>query len=196
MLGKLTQTLGLTKPSLMSAAKFGAGGAAAIVGSELLQSRVLVQNGVPMVPTNWAPAVSAAVGIVGGALALKFLKSKELASGIVAGGVGIAIANVVHRFTSPAADLTAKSADAAEASGAPAQQTSGFGFGRAFARGLGGMAGLGRVVPDAMLFGVGTPDTSAARMLAGATVAIEEQGPMAGATVQFEDSGNMASSFH
>lgn len=199
-LGTLTaplSKLGLNKAGLMDALKLGIGATAGITGTDLLLSRVLVKDGVPMIPSKWAPAAIAVGGIVGGALAKRFRLGDKIATGIVAGTVGVAISEIIKRFTAPAAAATNASAEAAEMSGYGAQAIAGFGSGRAFAGGLGGFAGLsgGR---GGQVYGVGTPDMSANRMFSGATVAIEDtnRGPMAGATVEYEDASSLAGIFN
>lgn len=185
------KTVGLTKAGIMEALKLGAGATVGIVGSDLVLSRLLVKDGAPIIPVKWAPAAIALSGIMGGALARKFVGA-QIATGIVAGTVGLAISEVIKRFTAPAAAATNAAAASAEVSGYGAQTLAGFGAGRAFAPGLGGFAGLGRYsagVGEHSLYGVGTPDMSANRMFNGATVAIEDSNQMNGATVQYEDNG-------
>ena len=93
------------------------------------------------------------------------------------------IACVTRRSSDKLATLVAE----IEAAGGQAESVAGFGLGRAFAPSMRAMAGLGRVAADpTMLFGVGTPDMSASRMFNGATVAVEEGGPMSGASVSIE----------
>lgn len=173
------------KETLMSAAKLGAGAAGGILAANFLMSRVLVKDGVPLVPVKWSPLAMAALGIVGSGVARRFVGEK-VAVGVVAGTVGAAVTEMVMRFTSPAAAAQANAAEASEMSGYGPQFGS-LGNGRAFARGLSGFSGLGALpAGNSQVYGVGTPDMSAARMFGGATVAIEETG-LRGATVQIEE---------
>ena len=190
-LGNIASMVGLTKGSLMEYVKLGAGAAAGITLTDLALSRVLVRDGAPIVPVQWSPAAIAVLSVIGGNIVAKKVDAK-VGTGMIAGGVGLAIAEVVKRFTAPAATATNAAAASAEVSGYGAQTLAGFGAGRAFAPGLGGFAGLGAVSRGGngqMLFGVGTPDMSANRMFNGATVAIEDSNQMNGATVQYEDAG-------
>lgn len=189
-LSGIAATVGLQKSNLMRAAKLGVGAALGITVADLLQSKVLVKNGAPMVPTTWAPAFNALFGIMGGALVAKKV-SNEVGLGMAAGGVGIGISALVGQMMSKTMATSAAAAASAETAGSAPQAVSGFGLGRAFADGMGSLAGLGRVAHDpAMLFGVGTPDMSAAGMFAGATTAIEDgSGRLHGKTIAFEESG-------
>lgn len=193
-LGTITSAVGLNKASLKDALKMGAGSVAAITLSDLAQSRLLVRNGVPMVPMKFSPLFTAAFGIVLGGLAKKRGYSR-IGDGMVAGGVGVGIAALIAKYTSPVMAASQAAAAAGEAGGMDAQAVAGFGFGRAYARGLGGLSGVGAAASDPnMLFGIGTPDMSGARMFNGATVAVEEQGLLSGATVAIENPNAFASS--
>jgi len=191
----LLSKLGLTKSNIVDVAKLGGGAALGITSADLLQSRVLVKNGVPMIPPNYGPWFNIAYGIVTGGLAAKFLGSR-IGLGWAAGAAGVGISALIASFISPPVAASAAAATAAESTGDQANAVQGFGFGRAFAPSLAGLAGLGRVRRSGgtspLLFGVGTPDMSAARMFSGATVAIEPTGPMAGATVAIEPAGGLA----
>ncbi len=145
-----------------------------------------------MVPSAWSPLFSACFGIaVGGLVRSKYA---AIGTGFIAGGVGIGMAALIAKYTSPAASASMQTAAAAEAQGAEAQAMAGFGLGRAFAPGLGGLGSLGqaRIQDSSMLFGVGTPDMSASRMFNGATVSVEEGGQMSGASVSIETPSNFA----
>jgi hypothetical protein len=193
-LGDLVSAVVPTKSSLKDALKLGAGAAAAVTLSDLAQNKLLVSNGRPLVPMAWAPVFTAAFGIVAGGIVAKKW-SGELGKGMVAGGVGVGMAALIAKYTSPMTAATVAAGSTAENAGAPPQAVSGFGFGRAYAsgaRGLSGLAGiaggsgLGRLPQNpAMLFGVGTPDMRAARAFNGATVAIEQPG-LSGATVAIQ----------
>lgn len=187
-LGSLVSAVVPSKSSLKDALKLGAGAAAAVTLADLAQNKLLVKGGVPMVPVSWAPVFTAAFGIVaGGIVGRKW--SADIGKGMVAGGVGVGIAALVAKYTSPMTAASAASAEAAENAGMGPQAVAGLGFGRTYARGtrgLAGLSGLGRMPQDpSMLFGVGTPDMRAARAFNGATVAIEQPG-LAGATVAIQ----------
>lgn len=189
-LGSLVSAVVPSKSSLKDALKLGAGAAAAVTLADLAQNKLLVKGGVPMVPVSWAPVFTAAFGIVaGGIVSRKW--SGEVGKGMVAGGVGVGIAALIAKYTSPMTAASAASAEAAEDAGMGPQAVAGLGFGRTYARGtrgLAGLSGLGRSrMPQdpSMLFGVGTPDMRAARAFNGATVAIEQPG-LAGATVAIQ----------
>lgn len=197
-LGTITSTLGLQKSNLMRAVKLGIGATLAITIGDLLQSRVLVRNGVSMIPPQWAPVFHALFGIMGGAVAAKKLSS-EIGTGMVAGGVGIGVSALVGQVLSRTMGASSGAAIAAESAGSAPQAIAGFGLGRAFAPSMRSLAGLGYPrsnvnEPDA-LFGVGTPDMSGARMFNGATTAIEPSGGMSGAAVAIEPSRHFASAF-
>ncbi len=196
-LGNITATVGLTKSNLMTAAKLGAGATIAITLGDLIQSRLLVQNGAPIIPTKWAPLVHAAFGIMGGALVGKKF-SAAVGTGMAAGGVGLALSSVIGQVMSGSMAASSAAATVAENAGSAPQAVAGFGLGRAFAPSMRSLAGLSRTVKDpSLLFGVGTPDMSAAGMFNGATVAIEQGGRgLRGATVGIEQSaGRFASAF-
>ncbi len=181
-LGTLTKLVP-NKSAIKTGLALGVGAGVGIVGLDLLQSKILVRNGAPMIPTQWSAAFSALAALVlGGVVQSKY---KTIGTGLIAGGVGIGIAGLIAKYTSPAVAVTASAAASAEDQGAAAQGMAGFGFGRAFASGLGGL-GQARIEDSSMLFGVGTPDMSASRMFNGATVAVEEGGPMSGASVAIE----------
>lgn len=202
-LGNVASMVGLNKRSLMEFIKLGAGAAGAVTVTDLALSRLLVKDGRPIIPIAWSPAAIAVMSIIGGGI-IKRKVDDDVGTGAIAGGVGLALAELIKRFTAPAmsaaAAATTTAAETAELQGYGAQTLAGFGAGRAFAPGLGGFSGLGRVHCGSSapaLFGVGTPDMSANRMFNGATVAMEDSdGPMAGATVQYEDSEAFAGTFN
>ena len=188
----LVKMLVPTKANLKEAFKLGLGAAAGITITDLLLSRVLVRNGSPMVPVKWSPlAIPVGAWLLSRA-ALKLKLGPSVADGMLAGGVGVGMSALLARFTSPAMAVTTESASMTEEGGGPVSGTAGFGLGRAFAPGLGAMRTTRR--SGSALYGVGTPDMRAAKMLNGATVAIEDAG-LRGATVAFEDAGNFAASF-
>ena len=195
-LGNITATLGLQKSNLMTAAKLGLGAAGGITGSDLIQSRLLVKDGKPMIPTKWAPLFHVLFGIAAGTIIRKKV-GNEIGLGVMAGGVGIGISALLGMVLSRTMAASVSAGAAAESAGAEGQAVSGFGLGRAFAPGARALAGLGRVSHQdpTMLFGVGTPDMSAAGMFSGATTAIEESSGFSGATVAMENSPNFAAAF-
>lgn len=194
-LGSIVSAVTPSKSNLKDWLALGGGSAAAVTLADLAQNKLLVSNGVPMIPISMAPFFSMAFGIVAGGIA-KRQGYANIGNGMIAGGVGVGIAALVAKFTSPTTAASAAAAGAAEASGAPAQAVSGFGFGRTYARGLRGLSGLGalpgtRQPNPNMLFGVGTPDMRAARAFGNANVAIEQPG-LAGASVAFQSPSQFA----
>lgn len=188
--------LGDLKDSLMDYLELGGGAAGAILLTDLIQSKVLVRNGQPIIPVQYAPWATALMAIVGGEYLRRHVR-RDLGSGAIAGGVGVAVSALVAKFASPAVAATSASASASEGAGTGPAATAGFGFGRAFAGSLGAFSGLGyaRMPNRELLYGVGS-DVGAARMFNGATVQFEEQGgAMAGATVQFEDQSAQVAGF-
>lgn len=185
-LGAITRMVGLSKSNLVKAAKMGVGATAAITLSDLLQSRVLVKDGRPLIPMGWAPAVTAVFGFVGGNI-VSAQVDDSVGEGMVAGGVGVAVSALIARFMSPAVSVSEKAGAMTEDAGGAPQATAGFGFGRAFAPSLGAMAGLSGGGRGPQVYGVGTPDMSAMGMFAGANVAIEEKGLLSGANVAIEE---------
>lgn len=182
------------KDTVKDAAFLGGGAAAGIFGVDFLMSKVLVSNGTPLVPVKWSPLAGAALGVVAG-MFLRKKVNEDFGLGVVAGTVGLALSSYAGQLISPTMAAATAQASAAEASGAGTAATSGFGFGRALAGiGLrGGGFGAVRQVPQReLLFGVGTPDMSAAGMFGGANVAIEESGQIHGASVAFEESSPLA----
>lgn len=196
-LGNITATLGLQKSNLMTAAKLGAGAAAGITLGDLLQSRILIRNGTPMVPIRWAPLFHALFGIVGGTIVRKQI-GNDYGIGMMAGGVGIAASALLGQVLSRTMGASASTAQVTEDAGGGAQSGIGFGLGRAFAPSMQALGGLGRTRTTndpTLLFGVGTPDMSGAGLFNGATVAIENSNSLNGATVAIENSGGFASTF-
>lgn len=183
-----------SKSDFKDAFKLGLGAAGAITLTDLLLSRALVRNGAPMIPVAWNPLAIPVGAWILSRIAIKLKLGNMVADGMIAGGVGVGMSALLARFTSPAMAASTASAAVTEDQGGGVQGVQGFGFGRAFAPGVAGFAGLGamRSRRGASLYGVGTPDMSAARMLSGATVAIEDGG-LRGATVAYEDSSNFAS---
>lgn len=179
------------KSDVKDALKLGLGAAGAITVTDLLLSRALVRNGAPMIPMAWNPLAIPVGAWLLSRLAIKFKLGNMVADGMIAGGVGVGMSALLARFTSPAMAASAASAAVVEDEGGGMQGVQGFGFGRAFAPGMGGLGAM-RSRRGASLYGVGTPDMSAARMLSGATVSIEDGG-LRGATVAYEDTGNFAS---
>ena len=193
-LGLVSMVKGLvpSKANVKDAFKLGLGAAGAITVTDLLLSRALVRNGVPMIPVAWNPLAIPVGAWLLSRLALKLKLGGTIADGMLAGGVGVGMSALLAKFTSPAMAASAASAQMTEDSGGGMQGVQGFGFGRAFASGVAGLGRLGAVRRGASLYGVGTPDMRAARMLSGATVAIEDAG-LRGATVAYEDNSNFAS---
>lgn len=179
-----------SKANLKEALKLGAGAAGAITVTDLMLSRLLVRNGAPLVPVKWSPLAIPVGAWLLSRLATRFGFGGAWADGMVAGGVGVGISALLARFTAPAMAASTESAAMAEESGYGAQGVQGFGLGRAFAPGLGRVGRVGRA-RGAALYGVGTPDMRASKMLGGATVAIED-GSLRGATVAFEDTRGFA----
>lgn len=176
-LGSLTSMLGLSKSNLMEAAKLGLGAAAFPFVYGMLQSLLL----------KWSAtfaqkgAAEYALRIVAG-LALGQVGRKYLGTSVGDGMMASAVGSVATDLLAPMVNRSAAAANAAinaseQATGVP--QMSGVNpLGR-------GLAGLGAMQNDSLLFGVGTPDLSGASMFNGATVAIE-QGGLSGATVAVE----------
>ena len=170
-LGNLPATVGLTKSNLMHSAKLGVGAAAGITLTNLLLSKVLVKDGQPLVPIQWSPLAVALGGIALGALTKKFGSkflrgtAEDLGDGMIAGTVGSAVFSYVEKYTAPAAAAAQTTNKLAEDAGMGPQAGTA-GVGRAFAPGLQGT-----------------------KQLAGATVQMEDVGPMSGAAVQFEEVG-------
>mgnify|MGYP001594861794 CR=1 FL=1 len=188
-LGTIQATLGLQKSNLMTAAKLGVGAAAGITLGDLLQSQVLVKNGVPIVPVRWAPLFHALFGIAGGTIVRKKI-GNDYGIGMMAGGVGIAMSALLGMVLSRTMSASGSAAAMTEDAGGGAQAGVGFGLGRAFAGSMRSLSGLGRTTSDpTLLFGVGTPDMSGAGLFNGATVAIEQSNGLQGATVAIEPSG-------
>ena len=177
MLGKLGNFVDTLKDNAMDYAKLGVGATLGIIATDLLMSKVLVKGGVPLVPDKWSGLAVAVLGVVGGEYVKRF--DKDLGTGMIAGTVGVAASSLAAKLIGPAV-------------GAPAAEsaaTSGFGNGRVFA-GFGYSGGRAALPSGQSVYGIGTPDMSAAQMFNGATVAFEENGgAMAGATVQIEESG-------
>jgi hypothetical protein len=167
------------KETLVSAAKLGAGAAVGITVANLLLTKVLVRNGVPVVPATWTPLATAVGGVVLGGLAKQFVGDK-VATGVVAGTVGLALSQMIARFTSAApAEVVA----AAQQDSSMDSMSGLSGLGR---RGFSSLGALG--AGASQVYGVGTPDMSAARMFSGTTVGIEETGnPLGNATVEITE---------
>ena len=159
------------------------------MSSELLQSKVLVRYGFPIIGVKWAPAATALIGVIGGTLVKRKFHYPNLGTGMIAAGVAVGISSVIAMVLSRTVGASTAAATAAENSGMGPQAVAGFGFGRVFA---GGLRGLGRVPGQRMLFGAGTPNMAGARMFNGATVAIEQPGLLSGATVAIEPSNRFA----
>lgn len=176
-LGSLTSMLGLSKSNLMEAAKLGAGAAAFPFVYGMIQSLLL----------RWSPTFAQkgyaeyALRVVAG-LALGQVGRKYLGASVGDGMMASAVGSVATDLLAPMVNRSAAAANAAinaseQATGVP--QMSGVNpLGR-------GLAGLGAMQNDSLLFGVGTPDLSGAQMFNGATVAIESAG-LSGATVAVE----------
>lgn len=186
-LGSLIDKAGLTKSNLMHGLKLGAGAAAFPFGYGLVQSQLLLKAS----PTTFAQgspaeyASRAILGVASGAILGKMV-GREVGDGMVASAVGSVIKDLIAPLFNPAAAAAQNAVRAAESSGQ--DQMSGVNpLGR-------GLAGTGLGNDPALLFGIGTPDMSAAKMFNGATVAIEQPGLM-GANVAIEQPSNFAASF-
>lgn len=188
---RMLKTVVPSKGDLMEALKLGAGAAGAITITDLLLSRVLVRRGLPLIPLMWNPLAIPVGAWLLSRVARGFNLGGTVADGMVAGGVGVGMSALLARFTAPAVTASVESEQMSEDQGNSMAGTAGFGFGRAFAPGVAGLGAVRRR-NGSSLYGVGTPDMRAARMLSGATVAIED-GSLRGATVAFEDDRNFAS---
>lgn len=185
-LGAITAKVGLTKSNLVEKLQLGLGVAVFPVAYGLARGAIL--RAVPQLAQNtWAErAVRALSGVVLGTITERIVKGTiggRIGDGMAASAVGSVLMDSLTPFLSPAAGAAQSAVTAAEMSTGEAQ-VSGF---NPMGRGLAGLGQLGRVAENpGLLFGVGTPDMSAASMFNGATVAVEEAGPMAGATVAIE----------
>lgn len=187
--------VGALKDNLGDYLMLGAGSAGVITLGDLLMSRVLVSRGRPLVPPQLMPVAYAALGVLGGELVRRNV-SKDLGVGMIAGGVGLAVSAGVALLLAPTVRATTATAEAAERAGQSSQATAGFGFGRAFAGGLSGFAGIGATGNRELLYGTGQAPAGVAGMFQGANVQIEEMGgPMAGANVQIEEVPSGVGSF-
>lgn len=186
-LGNVASMVGLSKASLMEYVKLGAGATVSVTLGNLLLSK-LTSQGKPLIPAEYSPYALALLGIIGGGIVKKKLDS-DIGLGMVAGGVGVAVSELVTRFINPASTASVKAADSAEQVGYGPQFGS-LGSGRAFAHGLAGLS-LGAAPARAL------PQSTASSMLNGAAVAIEEAGAesLAGASVAIEDA-NFASALN
>lgn len=192
-LGNLIDTAGLTKSNLKEAVKLGLGAGAFPFVYGLIQSKLLLRASATTfaqgTPAEYA--TRALAGVMLGALTNRLAKMPAVGDGMVASAVGSVVRDLVAPMFNPAAAASQAAVTAAEKSGI--DQMSGINpLGRGLA-GLGNLAGLS--ANPAMLFGVGTPDTSAGRMFSGATVAIQENNGFHGATVAIEPSNNFAGAF-
>lgn len=176
MFGKLGNFVDTLKGNAMDYVKLGVGATLGIIATDLAMSKVLVKSGVPIIPDKWASLAVAALGIVGGEMVKKY--DRDLGTGVIAGTVGVAASSLAAKLIGPAVGAPAAASAAVQ----------GFGNGRVFS-GFGGYAAPALGAGGQSVYGVGTPDMSAARMFNGATVAFEENGAMAGAAVQFEENG-------
>lgn len=192
-LGSVASMVGLSKGSLKTLAALGGGATAGVTASDLVQNKLLIRNGQPLIPVKYAPVFTVLFGLAAGALVKKKLHWNNVATGITAGCAGVGVSALLASVMSPSMSASAEAASAAEQAGMGPQAVSGFGFGRVFARGLRGLGGLGRVPGNRMLFGNGTPNMAGAKMFNGATVAIEQPGLLSGATVAIEPSNRFAS---
>lgn len=175
MFGKLGNFVDTLKGNAMDYVKLGVGATLGIIATDLAMSKVLVRDGVPLIPDKWASLAIAALGIVGGEAVKKY--DRDLGTGVIAGTVGVAASSLAAKLIGPAVGAPAAASAAVQ----------GFGNGRVF-------SGFGYAAPalgagGQSVYGIGTPDMSANRMFNGATVAFEEGGAMAGASVQFEENG-------
>lgn len=192
-LGALTQKVGLSKSNLMEKLQLGLGVAAFPLAYSFARGALLRM--VPSLAQNtWLErGVRAVTGVVAGAVTERLVKGAvgaRIGDGMAASAVGSVIMESVSPWLNPAAAASQDSITAAEMATGESQ-VSGY---NPLGRGLAGLGNLGRVVENpAMLYGVGTPDMSAAGMFNGATVSIEDQGPLSGATVAIEQPNFAAS---
>lgn len=166
-LGSLTRALKV--PSTSELKHYGKMGLGVVVGNTV-PKMALARIPLPVaVPAIAIPFIESAIGIIGGGIVSKKV-DRDVGTGIIAGAAAIGVGALVGMVMARVAPAVAQD-------------------GQANIEGLAGM----RSLASGSLYGVGTPDVGAARMFAGATVAMEEVGgPMAGATVQFEPSSNFA----
>lgn len=184
-LGNILDTAGLTKQNLMKAAKLGVGaGLFPIVYGYLrgmAVSRGYLAQGTPL-----ELAARAVAGVALGTLAGRY-GQREAGDGMMASAVGTIVSDLVAPMLNPAAKAAQTAAKAEELQGVPS-----FSASNPMGVGLAGL-GYGAQGDQSLLFGVGTPDMSANRMFAGATVAIEQPG-LSGATVAIEQPSAFAGS--
>lgn len=191
-LGNLVAQAGLTKSNLMEAAKLGVGAGLFPFAYGLIQSQLLLRVSPAMFAQNTLGERVARVlsGVVLGTVTAKMAKQPSMGDGMMASAVGSVIRDVAAPLFNPAAKVAQDSVTAAEQMQGIGQMSGINPLGR-------GLAGLGAMPSGdpSLLFGVGTPDTSAGRMFNGATVAIEQSGGLQGATVAIEPSSNFAGAF-
>ena len=193
-LGTLVDQAGLTKSNLKDALKLGLGAGAFPFVYGLIQSKVLLMAS-PKTFAQGAPgefAARALAGVVLGSLTTRLAKQPMVGDGMVASAVGSVVRDLIAPMMNPAAAAAQSAVTTAESTTAQPQMSGVNPMGR----GLAGFAGLGSLAADpSLLFGVGTPDTSANRMFNGATVAIESGGNLSGAAVAIEQSPSFAGVF-
>jgi len=183
-LGNILDTTGLTKSNVMKAVKLGLGAA----GFPLLYSwlrGMAVSRGYLAQGTAQEYVVRGFSGLLAASLTVKYTGQREAADGMMAAAIGSIVSDVITPMLNPAAKAAQAAAKAEELQGVPS-----FSASNPMGVGLAGL-GYGAQGDQSLLFGVGTPDTSAARMLSGATVAIEQPG-LAGATVAIEQPSSFA----
>ena len=181
-LGSVAAMVGLQPSNLKRYAALAAGGVGGVMGSDFVQSQLLPRVGV-RIPVKWSPLFTALFGVMGGTFVSRKFHAPNIGTGMLVGGLAVGASAMVSMLLAPAVVATTDS-------GMP---VAGLGFGRVFSRGVRGLAGLGRVPGNRMLFGQGTPNMAGAKMFNGATVAIEQPGLLAGATVAIEPSNRFAS---
>lgn len=190
-LGNLITQAGLTKSNLMDAAKLGLGAGLFPFAYGLIQKGLLKASPAMFAQGTYTEyAARALSGVVLGSLTSKLAKQPIMGDGMVASAVGSVVRDIAAPLLNPAARASQAAVTAAEASSGEAQMSGVNPLGR----GLAGTNLSGFAADPSLLFGVGTPDTSAGRMFNGATVAIE-QGGMSGATVAIEPSQSFAGVF-
>jgi hypothetical protein len=193
-LGTIIDSAGLTKSNIKEGVKLGAGAMAFPFAWSFLQGQLLLRASPAMFAQGTAPemALRAIGGVMLGSLVSKRLKQPAIGDGIVASAVGSVAKDIASRLMNPAAAAVQDAVTSAEQATGASQMSGISPLGRGLAGlrvGGGNFAATSRNGNPAMLFGVGTPNMSAAKMLSGATVAIEQKSNsgLRGATVAVQN---------
>lgn len=185
-LGNILDTAGLTKDNLMKAVKLGVGAGLFPIVYGWLRGMAVSRVSALKQGSATEYAVRALAGVVLGTATARF-GQREAGDGMMAAAIGTIVSDLVAPMLNPAAAAVQSGASSSEAvSGVSAYSAS-----NPMGRSLAGLGYGGNNGDQSLLFGVGTPDMSAARMLSGATVAIEEKG-LSGATVAIEQQPSFA----